>query len=61
MCCDKNYIEREYKLAVLCFKTAVSEDEKWSCRRSMASLEAIAMQQFGFEYADSLSKFKGVE
>lgn len=51
---DKDFIEKQYKLAYLCYKTAKSEDEQWEERRNMARLEAIAMQEFGFEYADTL-------
>lgn len=56
---DKSYIEREYRLAFLDFKTAKNEDEQWNARRSMAKLEQIAMQEFGFEYADKLQELRG--
>ena len=52
----KEYIEREYKLAVLEYKTAHTEDEQWSARKTMARLEQIASQEYGFEYADELHK-----
>lgn len=51
---SKEYIEEQYKLAVSDFKTAKNEDEQWSARKAMAKLEQIAVQMFGFEYADSL-------
>ena len=51
---DKSYIEHEYKLAILDFRIAKNEDEQWNARKSMAKLEQIAMQEFGFEYADQL-------
>lgn len=51
---EKDYIEREYRTAVLDFKTAKSEDEQWSARRNMARLEALAAEMHGFDYADSL-------
>ena len=51
---DKSYIEHEYKLAVMDFKLAKNEDEQWDARRTMAKLEQIAMQEFGFDYADQL-------
>lgn len=50
----KEYIEREYHLAMLDFKTAKNEDEQWEARKTMARLEQIAMQEFGMEYADEL-------
>lgn len=55
---DKNYIEEQYRLAVLDYKTAKNEDEQWNARKTMARLEQIAMQEFGFEYADSLHILK---
>lgn len=51
---SKQYIEKEYKQAVLEFKCAHTEDDQWDARKTMARLEQIAMQEFGFEYADSL-------
>lgn len=51
---DKSYIEKEYKLAALSFKTAANENEQWEARKTMARLEAIAAQCYGFDYADSL-------
>lgn len=51
---DKTYIEREYRLAWLDFKTAHTEDEQWDARKRMAKLKALASELFGFEYADSL-------
>lgn len=51
---SKKYIEEQYHLAVLDFKTAKNEDEQWQARKTMARLEQIAMQEYGFEYADSL-------
>lgn len=51
---DKTYIEREYKLAWLDFKTAHDEDGQWEARKRMAKLEALASELYGFEYADSL-------
>lgn len=51
---SKEYIEEQYKLAILDFKTAKNEDEQWNARKTMARLEQIAMQEYGFEYADFL-------
>ena len=51
---SKEYIEREYRLAVLEFKTAINEDAQWEARKSMARLERLAMTTYGFEYADEL-------
>ena len=51
---DKKYIENQYRLAVLDFQTARNEDEQWEARKTMARLEQIAAQEYGFEYADEL-------
>ena len=53
---DKKYIEEQYHLAMLDFFTAKNEDEQWEARKTMARLEQIAMQEYGFEYADELSQ-----
>lgn len=53
---EKDYIEREYRAAVLDFRTAKNEDEQWSARRNMARLEALAAEMHGFDYADSLKE-----
>lgn len=55
---SEKYIEREYKQAVLEFKCAHTDEEQWQARKSMAKLEQIAMQEFGFGYADELEKIK---
>ena len=51
---DKKYIEKQYHLAVLDFKTSRNESEQWEARKNMARLEQIAMQEYGFAYADKL-------
>ena len=51
---DKSYIESQYRLAWLDFKTAHNEDEQWDARKRMAKLEALASELYGFDYADSL-------
>lgn len=53
---DKHYIEQQYRLAVLDFKTAKNENEQWEARKTMARLENIASLNFGFAYADELHK-----
>lgn len=55
---SKNYIEREYKQAILEYKCAANEDERWELRKRMARLEQISMQEYGFEYADELARLK---
>ena len=51
---DKKYIENQDHLAVLDFQTARNEEEQWEARKTMARLEQIAMQEYGFAYADDL-------
>lgn len=51
---DKKYIESQYHLAVLDYKLARNEDERWESRKTMARLEQIAAQAYGFTYADEL-------
>lgn len=51
---SKEYIEREYRLAVLDFQLAKNDDDRWAARNTMARLERIAAQAFGFAYADEL-------
>lgn len=55
---NKKYIEDQYKIAWLDFKTAYSENERWSARIRMAKLEALASELFGYDYADKLSAIK---
>ena len=50
------YLDEQYRLAVLDFQTAHSEDEQWSARKRMAQTERTAAELYGFEYADSLHK-----
>ena len=49
---DKEYIEREYEQAIKEYNTALTEDDMDNARRTMKRLEAIAMQDYGFDYAD---------
>jgi hypothetical protein len=53
---SKEYLEREYKQAILEYKAAINEDAKWVARKSMAKTEACAMEMYGFAYADELHK-----
>lgn len=57
----KQYIEEQYRLAILDYQTAKNEDEQFAARRSMAKLEALAAEAFGFDYADLLKTMKGEE
>lgn len=50
----KNYLIEQYAIALSDFRIADSDEDAWSARKSMAKLETLAMQEYGFEFADSL-------
>lgn len=52
----RDYLDEQYKLAALDYRTAHSEDERWSARKRMAQTERTASELYGFEFADSLHK-----
>lgn len=51
----KQYIEEQYRLAYLDYKTAKNEDEKQDALRRMHRLVNLAAEMYGFDYADTLS------
>ena len=53
---SREYILNRYKLAMQDFQLARNEDEQWTARKEMASLERLASELYGFDFADSLSK-----
>ena len=55
---NKEYIEGEYNQAIKEYNTALTEDDLDTARRTMKRLEAIAMQDYGFDYADELAMKK---
>lgn len=55
---DKEYIEKEYEQAIKEYNAALTEDDLDTSRRTMKRLEAIAMQDYGFDYADELATKK---
>ena len=57
---DKEYIEKEYEQAIKEYNAALTEDDLDTARRTMKRLEAIAMQDYGFDYADELAMKKEV-
>lgn len=54
MLLSKEYLINTYRQEVLEFRTASNENEQWNARKAMAKLENIAMQQYGYEFADKL-------
>lgn len=57
---DKQYIEKEYDQAIKEYNAALTEDDLDTARRTMKRLEAIAMQDYGFDYADKLAMKKKI-
>ena len=57
---DKEYIEKEYEQAIKEYNAALTEDDLDTARRTMKRLEAIAMQDYGFDYADELAMKKEI-
>lgn len=51
---DKTYIAEQYRLAWLDYVTARTDDAQWDARRTMARLEVLAAERYGYDYADSL-------
>lgn len=58
---DKEYLRKQYHLAVLEFKTAISEDAKWKYRKVMADLERTALELFGEDFVQEIRKENGLE
>lgn len=52
----KEYLEREYRLALSDYKLARSEDDKWEALKVLAKLEQLAAECYGFDYADQIRK-----
>lgn len=48
------YIESRYHQAAREWRTAITQDERNQASAEMARLEGLAMQFFGFAYADAL-------
>mgnify|MGYP000280849353 CR=1 FL=1 len=46
----RDYLDEQYKIAVLDYKCAHSEDEQWQARKRTAS------ELYGFKYADELHR-----
>ena len=55
---QKNTLKKEYEQAIKEYNAALTEDDLDTARRTMKRLEAIAMQDYGFDYADEISNEK---
>lgn len=51
---DKDYLDRQYRQAVLEYRAAKNPADQWQARQMMARLERTAAELFGFEFADDL-------
>lgn len=58
---DKEYLRKQYHLAVLEFKTAHNEDAKWKAREQMARIERTAIELFGDDFVQEIRKENGLE
>lgn len=52
---SRQYLESQYKMAVMDFKTALDEDAQWDARRKMAKLEKLALEMYDDEFAIKLN------
>ena len=55
---QREYIVQQYRQAWLEYRTAHTEDDQWDARKSMARLERMAAEMYGFDFADSLQRLK---
>lgn len=58
---DKEYLRKQYHLAMLEFKTAISEDAQWQVREQMARIERTALELFGENFVNEIRKKNGLE
>lgn len=54
----REYIAQQYRQAWIEYRTAHTEDEQWVARKSMARLERMAAEMYGFEFSDSLHQLR---
>lgn len=50
----REYIEKLYKQSIMDFKSACNDDEQWKARHDMAKLERFAIEQFGYEFVETV-------
>ena len=51
---NRVYLDEQYKIAVLDYRTAHTEQEQWDARMRMARIERTAMELYGFDFADRI-------
>lgn len=55
---DKTYLLDQYRLAVLDFQTAHTEEDQWNARKQMANIERTALELFGTELEKDFEQMK---
>lgn len=58
---DREYLKKQYRQAILEFKTAHNEDAQWQVREQMARIERTAIDLFGEEFVNEIRKENGLE
>lgn len=58
---DRGYIEKQYHLAMLEFKTAHNEEAQWQARKNMALLERTALELFDESFVNELREREALE
>lgn len=51
---SKEYLERTHKQAIREYRTALTEDDRFSALRVMAQVEYLAATEYGFAFSDEL-------
>lgn len=55
---DKEYLLEQYRLAILDFRTAHTEEDQWNARKQMARIERIAFESYGKDLDEEFEKMK---
>lgn len=58
---DKEYLQKQYHLSVLEYKTAHTEDAQWQARGQMARIERTALELFGDDFLNEIREENGLE
>ena len=55
---DKTYLLDQYRLAILDFQTAHTEEAQWNARKQMARIERTAFELYGKDLDEAFEKMK---
>ena len=50
----KEYLVEQYAVMLSNYRIADNDEKKWDSRKGMARIEKLAMEQYGFDFADLL-------